>query len=270
MIYLMELNSNQMEKIIDLVHFHTGITISPSKKSMLQGRIRQRLKALELESYDDYIAYLQTDINEKQEFINIITTNETTFFRTEKVWKYFQEEFLINWKNSLPVKIWSAASSTGEEAYSIAMSCEEHKKIKSSFQYEIVGTDISTKVLKYAQDARYSGRNITNFKERHTKLFQTYFNEDDDFAEVVPELRKNTSFSSHNLFSIPKGNIAQFDIVFLRNVLIYFKQEDQKQVINNISRAMKPGAILILGESESLNGLSSEFEYVHPQTYKKK
>ena len=270
MIYLMELNSNQLEKIISLVHVHTGITIAPSKKSMLQGRIRQRLKALELESYDDYINYLQTDSNEKQEFINIITTNETTFFRTQKVWNFFQDEFLPNWKSSSPIKIWSAASSTGEEAYSIAMSCEEHKKNYGILRYEIIGTDISTKVLTYAQEAKYSGRNINNFKERFTKLYQIYFKAVGEEAEILPELRKNVSFSAHNLFSLPKSNISNFDIVFLRNVLIYFKQDDQMRVISNISRAMKSGAILILGESESLNGLSNDFEYVSPQIYKKK
>ncbi|MEH0862450.1 CheR family methyltransferase [Halobacteriovorax sp. DPLXC-1] len=270
MIYLLELSDTQLSKVIDLVHLHTGITIAPSKKNMVQGRIRRRLKDLGLEDYDDYLLHLETNENEKQEFINIITTNETSFFRTKKVWDYFQLEYLKNWNSSGPLKIWSAAASTGEESYSIAMSCEERKKIGINLNYEIIGTDISTKALSIGEGAEYSGRNFKNMKEKFPELVVKYFNITGDKGEIKPYLRKNIKYFSYNLFEPPKSPLDNFDIVFLRNVLIYFKKEDQKKVIANVAKTMKEGGVLILGESESINGLSNEFKFISPQIYMKK
>src|SRR5690606_37358350 len=122
-------DQSTFEKYLSLIHETTGITMAIHKKAMVEGRIRPRLRQLGIKSYLEYFNFLFKSKTEMQVFVDIITTNETSFFRTQRVWDYFQKDFLFDWTkdSTSPLKIWSAASSTGEEVYSIAMSCEEHK-----------------------------------------------------------------------------------------------------------------------------------------------
>lgn len=260
-----ELGPEEFKKILDLVHLWTGITLGESKKTLVQGRLRPRLKILGLTSYKDYFLYLQENKGEQQEFINLITTNETSFFRTNRVWDYFRTEFLEKWDQKAPLKIWSAASSTGEEAYSLAMSCEEHRLKKPSFDYEIFASDISSKVVNIAQKGEYAGRSIDSFKQTHPTLFNKFFHE----GKVERKLKEKIHFSTHNLFHQPFKK-DYFDIVFLRNVLIYFELKDQERVLQNIALSLKKDGILIIGESESLNSMKTSFEYIKPLVYIKR
>jgi chemotaxis protein methyltransferase CheR len=265
-----ELNDAAMHRIIALVHDYTGITINASKRDMLQIRLRPRLRHLGLNSYESYIDYLQRHAEEKEFFINRVTTNETQFFRTRRVWEYIQHHYIPQWHEQHPretLNIWSAAASSGEEAYSLAMSCDAYQKTHAAFQYRIFGTDISTNALGTARSGHYSGRSIEGLKSNYPAHYSEYFTKDAEGSTITPRLQQRVSFKTHSLQNpLPKGDT--FSLVLLRNVMIYFSDAMQEQVLQNLARSMQPGAILIIGESESLARIKSPFEYIEPLIYR--
>lgn len=264
-----EMKPEVLERFLDHAYRHTKIRITPGKKSMMQGRVRSRANKLNLSSYDEYLAYLERHPEEVQEFINVITTNETSFYRTPRVWEYFSKSFLPSWFSAHPgqgLRIWSAAASSGEEPCTIAILCQEFKSQNPQFQFRILATDISTAVLKKAQQGVFAGRSLENIKAKQPHLFAKYFRINGEGHSVDASLLSAIRFQSHDLFQ-PLRSADRFDIVFLRNVLIYFGAKDQEQVLSNITKSMQRGATLILGESESLNGLNTAFRFVEPLVY---
>lgn len=265
------LTDRELDEVISLVYTYTGITMNSSKRSLLQGRIRPRLREIGLKSYKDYIEYLKSNLAEKESFIDLCTTNETYFFRTQRVWDYFENDFLKKWYEQSPnkkIKIWSGASSSGEEVYTIGILCEKFKKTNPHFQYEIIGSDISNEILDKAKEGVYQGRSIDLFRKNHLNLFQEMMMSNDEINDsVLPSIKKSITFTKHNLFNGPLA-IESFDIVFLRNVLIYFKASDQEKVLKNMHRSLKKDGVIIIGESESLTGLTTGFNYLAPLIYK--
>lgn len=265
-----ELNDETMDRLLENVYRLTGITIGKNRKAMLQGRLRPRMRKLNIQKYHDYVVYLESNPDEIPFFIDLVTTNETYFYRTPRIWEYFSKYFLLEWhlkKLGRPLRIWSAAASSGEEAYTIAIQCQEFKDRNPAFQYQIVGTDISLKVLSIAQAARYSGRSIESFKNGQPDVFQKYLKSDGDSFQVISEIRSRVQFKRHNIFELLKGH-EPFDIVFLRNVLIYFNSSDQEKVLRKIRKAINLEGILIIGESESLNRIKVSFSYKEPLIYR--
>lgn len=262
-----------LTELLALVKEYTGITMEERKRELLFSRLRRRMRALNIEVVSHYVMFLKKNPQEVQEFINLVTTNETFFFRTPLIWEYFRNEFLPQWSAKNPnesLKIWSAASSSGEEAHSLAIACEEFKLTHPGFRYRIYGSDISTAVLDEAKAGLFSGKSIEDFKVKQPALVEKYF-------KYVPEekaykasdlLRVNIEFSIHNLHRLPaKQNF--YDIVFIRNVLIYFNDLDQQLVLKNMHSALKSQGILILGESESLARFASPFVYQKPLIYQR-
>lgn len=269
---LQELDQNSLEKVLALVHKHTGISMGVNKKTLLQGRLRPRIRSLGLLSYEEYIDLLRTSETEVQEFINIVTTNETSFFRTQRIWDYLSNEFLPAWTSQYskrPLKIWSGAASSGEEIYTIGICCEEHLLKNPGFSYQILGTDISSSVLDQATLGEYSGRSIESFKTKNRSLFDKYLEPGKENFRIREAIRGKIKFKSQNLFHRPP-QVETFDLVFLRNVLIYFDRPDQEKVLANVSLALVNNGTLIIGESESLNSLKTTFEYKFPLIYQKK
>jgi chemotaxis protein methyltransferase CheR len=265
----LELDGPELEKIIMLVHKLTGISMGTNKKTLIQGRLRPRIRTLGLSNFENYLEYINANKNEIQEFINLVTTNETSFFRTQRVWEYFTKDFLPNWYKENPkktLKIWSGASSSGEEVYTIGICCEEFRLKNPDFNYQIVGTDISSDVLKIAETGEYSGRSIENFKSNNRLLFDKFMISKGEVYSVHSDVKLKIRFGIHNLFSLPKEK-AFYDIVFLRNVLIYFEPKDIEKVLSNISHGLIKQGILIIGESESLSSLKTPFKYKLPLVY---
>lgn len=268
-----QLDDNDLKKVLDLIHSLTGITIDASKKSMVAGRVRPLLKARELDNLEEYMRLLKRDPEETQKFVDRVTTNETSFFRTPRVWAYIKEKFLPEWLENNPgktLKIWSAASSTGEEVYTLGMVCSDFQQKNPGFNYQIVASDINAEVLQKAKNGVYSGRNIDWIGQRQPEEFKKYFiAEGDGNYKIAPAARKGISFCRHNLFekfSYP----AQFDLVFLRNVLIYFSAPDQEKVLAGVHAKLKNGGCLVIGESEALNRLKTDFHFVAPLIYQRK
>lgn len=265
------LDQVSLEKFLALVYKLTGISMGTNKKTLIQGRLRPRIRTLQLSSYGQYLEYLNSHKDEVQEFVNLVTTNETSFFRTQRVWDYFIKDFLPKWTVDNPqktLKIWSGASSSGEEIYTIGICCEEHRLKNIGFNYQIIGTDISSEVLAVADIGKYSGRSIESFKTSNRQLFDKYMEQVEGVFRIKSEVRSKIRFNIHNLFQLPMER-KNYDIIFLRNVLIYFDPKDQEKVLSNISKALVTDGILVIGESESLNNLNTPFKYKLPLVYEK-
>ena len=261
-----EIQPRVLLRLLALVKAHTGITMEERKGAMLATRLRKRMRVLNFGSYAEYANYLEATRAEVQEFVNLVTTNETFFFRTPSVWLFFRTQFLPAWKargEARPLRLWSAAASSGAEAYSLAALCEE-----MGVDYRVLGTDISTEVLAEAREGIYEGRIAADLRAREPLLAAKYFEKRGEALEVRPVLRGKVEFAAHNLFTPPVRQ-THFDFVFLRNVLIYFQDRDQEAVLRHMESAMLPGAFLALGESESLSRLGTNFQFHEPLIYRK-
>lgn len=258
--------------LLELLKELTGITIPPQKIMMVMFRLRKRLAELDNPQLPDYANQVRRDPAEQQRFINLLTTNETSFFRTPRVWKYFREDFLPEFQGSRPqevLRIWSAAASTGEEAVSIAMSCHELQLSHRSFRYQVLATDVDTEVLVRAGSGQFGSRTVDKLRATNVEMFSRHFTATGpDVYEVNEELLRNIKFARHNLLERPKVHVWH-DIVFLRNVLIYFREEEQLRILERLAQSMKAGAILIVGESESLSSLDTPFRFIQPQIYRR-
>jgi chemotaxis protein methyltransferase CheR len=259
-----------LDGFIKLTHDLTGITIKPERKSMLVGRLRRRVRDLDLKDFNEYLEYVRQQSNEHELFVNQVTTNETYFFRTPRVWEYIEQTFLPRWqelRTSPILHVWSAASSTGEEAHTIGILLQSFSDSHPGFDYRIHGTDIDTFVLEKAKLGVYRGRSIERFRQAMPNWFNRYMiGNDADGYEVLPNIKSRIQFNQFNLFSAPPSG-PKFDLVLLRNVLIYFTKTDQENVLSTAYGRMAPGAALIIGESESLNSLNTGFEFIAPTIY---
>lgn len=264
-----ELNSATLTMLIALVRKHTGITMSERKSILLQGRLRPRMRTLQIATYEEYMALVERGGAEVFRFIDLVTTNDTLFFRTPAVWNHFAQYFLPQWHAlnlGRPARIWSAAAASGEEAYSIAMVCQEFQLQQPGFRYQIFATDISQQILATARAGSYGGRSVEKIRQSHPKLFEKYFAVAGSDVRVREELKQQITFAEHNLLT-PLKPMQQFDIIFLRNVLFYFDEINQEAILKQVYPSMKPEARLILGESESLSRLNTGYRFELPLVY---
>lgn len=260
-------------ELVQQVYQHTGITLSDRKRALVKGRVKQRMRALRVEAYADYLELLQSQIRgpgEVEFFIDAVTTNLTSFFRTPRIWRYFYNNLLPDWvqvNSDKPIRIWSAAAASGEEPYSIALLCSEFSKRYPDFRWSLLATDISHGMLKRARDGVYSLESLRKGATDFGFLnLQKYFKVDSGKAQVLNELRSIIDFRQHHLFQDPPD--GEFDVVFLRNVLIYFSMPDKERVLQQASRAMKASSTIFVGETETLLKTNC-FQYIQPSIYRK-
>jgi len=266
-----EIDQATQRALLDKVRRHTGIHMADRKWTLLQGRLRRRLQALALNRYRDYLAVLDAQPEEVGTFINLVTTNETSFFRTPRIWDHFWQQLLPEWfrqHRGATLQLWSAAASTGEEAYSMAMMCEEFREHHPAFKYQILATDIASQVLAVGKAGFYQGKSIEGLKRTRPEWLAKYFQPSSDGYLASPMLRSHVLFREHHLHKRLDG-ASRFDITLLRNVLIYFDEEGQCNVLENVRRAMSPGGVLIIGESESLTRLNVGFDFEQPLIYRR-
>ncbi|OEZ64015.1 protein-glutamate O-methyltransferase CheR [Duganella sp. HH105] len=258
-----------LSALIALVRKHTGIAMTERKSILLERRLRPRMQALEIGSYQAYLDKVEQDRAEIPHFIDLVTTNDTLFFRTPQVWDYVEQEFLPQWwqtHQGKRLKVWSAAAASGEELYSMAMLCEEFQQSHPGFAYQIHATDISQQILAVARAGEYTGRSVERIHASHPDWVKKYFKPSGKGLQVVDALKKNVELAQHNLLTPLKPH-KQFDLVFLRNVLIYFDQEHQETVLKQARHSMAPHSRLILGESESISGLDTAYHFERPMIY---
>ena len=266
-----ELNGSTLAMLIALVRKHTGINMSERKSILLQGRLRPRMRTLAIDSYEEYLMLVERGGAEVFRFIDLVTTNDTLFFRTPAVWNHFAQYFLPEWHAlalGRPLRIWSAAAASGEEAYSIAMLCEEFQAREPAFRYQVLATDISQEILAKARTGQYGGRSVERIKQSHPRMFAKYMvDTDDGGARVAEVVKRQLTFSIHNLMKPMLQEV--FDIVFLRNVLIYFEDDVSEIILREVAASMKPGATLVLGESESIVRIKTAFIFQSPLIYRR-
>ncbi|MES2296023.1 MAG: protein-glutamate O-methyltransferase CheR [Pseudomonadota bacterium] len=245
-----------------------GITMGQSKKALVGGRLAKRLAQHQLGNYGDYLRLLksgQADA-EMQIAIDLLTTNETYFFREPKHFAFLREQALAARGRAAPFRVWSAASSSGEEAYSAAMvlaDCLEQAP------WEVLGSDISTRVLARARAGHYALERTENIPKDYLRRF-CLKGVDSEAGTMLVErtLRQRVQFSHANLNeTLPQ--LGQFDVIFLRNVMIYFSGDTKRQVVARVLGQLKPGGHLLVGHSETLNDISSAVRALAPAIYRK-
>jgi chemotaxis protein methyltransferase CheR len=253
----------------DCVYSHCGIFFDNDSKYLLEKRLARRLTALNLPSFRDYYHYLKYNRKKDQELMDImdiLTTNETYFFRESFQLKAFTEEVipeLIQRKSATgnrSLRIWSAGCSTGEEAYTIAMLLHGTMDLRG-WKIEIIGTDISQRVLQHARRAVYGKSAFRATDERYVKRF---FIEQDDGLKVCDEIRDLVTISHLNLFDVNRMvMLGKMDLIFCRNVIIYFDLAAKKRVIESFFTTLYEGGYLLLGHSESLMNVTTQFTLRH-------
>lgn len=267
-LFNLEMENDCFMKFQQIIHELTGITIDSNRKTMVQGRLRKRMAKLGCSTFESYLDIVTQTKPEQTEFIDLITTNETYFFRTPRVWSYLNEIFLPQWSQAegKSLSIWSAAASSGEEAHSLGVLCQSFKDRNPKFDYSILGSDISHEMVQLCKQGRYHGRSIQQFQNQHPEWFKKYMVMKDEKYEAVPEIRKRLNFLQHNLFAELKSS-TQFDIILVRNVLIYFTPNDQEIVLKHLTAKLAPNGILVIGESESLSYIKTTLSPLAPLIY---
>jgi chemotaxis protein methyltransferase CheR len=267
---LSPLSEKCFHEFLGVIYKLTGMTVSKNRNSMVEGRLRKRITLLNLSSYESYLERVKEDSSEQVYFINLITTHETYFFRTPRVWDYIEKTVLPQWFHDNPQDTflaWSAASSSGEEVYTLGILCESFREKNPSFSYQILGSDISMEMVRLSQKGEYSGRSIENFKKVKPNLFHRYMKPlDSDTFEVLPSIKSRVQFRQHNLFHRDSRKDL-FSLILLRNVLIYFKSEDQERVMSLLAPKLSSKGIMIIGESESLSHIQTPFQALEPLVY---
>lgn len=243
-----------------------GIFLPLQKKALLTNRLWKRLRENDLHSFEDYYRFIVGN-NGKTELdvaLELITTNETYFFREQKHFDYLEKIILPNFKQGKKLRIWSAAASTGEEPYSIAMLLED----KCQGLWELECSDVNNTVLEQARRGIYPDARIRNIPQDYLHRFcRKGVGPQEGYVRVTQDLRNMVNFFALNLHN-DFPDIGKFDVVFLRNVLIYFESDIKEQVLARIAKVLNPNGILFVGHSESLHGLSTKFAPVKPAIYK--
>lgn len=261
-----------------LVETCCGIKMPPQKKSMMEARLRKRLRALGLDDFEVYAEYLFGEQGRREElvhFIDVMTTNKTDFFRESKHFDFLQQVALPSLVKcgagiGRPLRVWSAGCSTGEEPYTLAMVLEEFAAEVSGFNYTILATDISTKVLDKARAAIYRREKIDDVPESLKKKYLLRSKDPEKpLIRVGPELRQKVEFRRLNFMEGDLTIGEPVDIIFFRNVMIYFNRENQVNLLQRFCRLLPKDRYLFTGHSESLHGMGLPVVQVAPAAYRK-
>ena len=245
-----------------------GISLSPAKKALVSGRLAKRLQHHHLGSYAEYFRLLKSGKaqGEVQTAVDLLTTNETYFFREPKHFDLLREQALAARGRVQPFRVWSAASSTGEEAYSIAMVLAD---CLEDAAWEVLGSDISARVLLRARAGHYSMERTQHVPPAYLRRFCLKGLGSAQGTLLVDRgLRARVNFLQVNL-NAPLPNLGVFDVIFLRNVLIYFANETKRQVVGRVLSLLRPGGYFCIGHSESLNGIVDGLQAQLPSVYRK-
>jgi len=274
---LTQVTDGQLAKYAHLIYEISGISISPQKKALLTNRLNRRLKAtgiVDFEAYYNHLKKLASNHAEWDAFLQEITTHETFLFRDEQHWTWFQTDYLPDVisktrqkQRSASLRIWSAACSTGDEAYTVASCIANTLPTYAQWDIKIIGTDIGVGAVQQAQNAEFGERAMRLVPPAIRKRFFRQLPES-RLWKPKDTLTPMTRFQRHNLLH-PLSE-SPFDLVILKNVLIYFDTASKKTVVGNIERLMKPGSILICGAAEGASSLLGNYQRIEPWLYRKK
>jgi len=260
-----------------LIYDVAGISLGTGRKTMLEVRIRRRLKALEIESYSRYCEYLFSPEgmrNELVHLIDVVTTNKTDFFREAGHFEFLTSKALPEMASAFserrPMRVWSAGCSTGEEPYTLAIVLSEYALEHPGFDFRILATDISTTVLEKAALGIYTTDVIQPVPiDLKVKYFMRGREPGSNRVRVAPELRRLVNFQRLNFMDDDYGLQGKVDAVFCRNVIIYFDRATQQRILGKLAHYLVPGGYLFVGHSETLHELNLPLDPVAPALYRR-
>jgi chemotaxis protein methyltransferase CheR len=257
------LSPNDLQRLCAFLYARTGMQFNESKRYYIDRRVADRIAATDANSFSAYLSKLQSDPAEAEKLINSFTVNETYFYREEHQLRCLSQDILpeitATRRPGDKLRIWSVPCSTGEEAYSIALWLLENWRMVDAYHVEIVGSDVDTRVLNEARHGRYGARALARLPAH---VLETYFEaEAGTQRQIIRDLQESVIFSQVNL--IDAQSVAAngtFDVVFCRNVLIYFDDASRQAAVQNLYGQLNPGGFICLGHSESMSRITDRFE----------
>ena len=273
------LTDRDFDRFSKLVYDHCGIKLPSHKRSMLEARLRKRLRAHELSSFEEYADMIfarDEPTEELIKLIDVVTTNKTDFFREPAHFDYLINSalpFLIkNFGAGIhqPLRVWSAGCSTGKEPYTLAMVLQEFQTEVPDFNFDILGTDICTEVLEKSVQGIYAAVKAEPIPEKLKKKYLLRSKDPDNrMVRIVPELRALARFRRLNFMDDDFGFREPFDVIFCRNVIIYFDRLTQERLLSKLVDNLDAGRYIFLGHSETLLGLNLPLVQMAPSVYRK-
>lgn len=277
---LCTMSGKEFELFSQFIYDEAGIKMPPTKKTMLEARLQKRLKALGLNNFREYADFVFSDAGHDQEIIHLIdvvTTNKTDFFREPHHFDFLVRTAIPTLQQARnagesslnPLRIWSAGCSTGEEPYTMAMVLSEYAA-QTGIRFSILASDICTRVLQSAANGVYTEeRTDTIPLPLKKKYLLRSKDRNKGLVRMIPPLRSMIDFRRVNFMDDHFGISEKQDIIFCRNVIIYFDKETQTRLMNKFHRQLQPGGFLFIGHSETLNGLNLSFSQVGNTVYQK-
>lgn len=269
-----DIKEDSLRSLRDELYEDYGIHFPERKFYQLKAKIRKRLRKLNLDSINSYRRYLEENPREVSNFLDTISTNTTRFYREPRHWDFYEELLETTWENR-SLKMWSAACSSGEEPYTLAMITEDHRdgphpEINKSSDYKILATDLSASVLQSGITGRYDDLKMDNLRESKPNYVHQFFNPvGENEYEILDPIKDRITFRQFNLKTKKYPYDRVFDLILIRNVLIYFDRTMTEHVIENLTRGLRPGGYLFVGHSESLSSVQHSLEKVQPAIYRK-
>jgi len=257
-----------------LIYRDSGIWLSDAKMGLLTGRLSKRLRALGLKNFSEYYDRVHMDREERSSMLDAITTNETHFFREPVHFKFLEEQVLPAWhatadakQRARTIRVWSAGCSTGQEAYSLAMLLVDRLPVKQGWCIEILATDLSRRALAAAEEGVWNAEKSREIPRHYLRTYTLKgVGENQGKIKAAPSLRV-IRFMYLNLNDALYPGIGTFDLIFCRNVLIYFDAESRKQVIGRFLNHLDPQGYLFVGHAESLNSVCTSLRCIIPTVY---
>lgn len=269
-----KLEEREFVRLSNFIMTNYGIKLPPSKKTLLQCRLQKRLGNLNMENFSQYVKYVFSSkglIEEVPLMIDAVSTNKTDFFREQVHFDFLYntgiDDYLQGNRFS-KLSVWSAGCSSGEEPYTIAMILKEYASQKSSIEFEILATDIASSVLQVGEQGIYDESKAVQVPDEYKKKYLLKGKNDfDKKVKIIQELRSKVQFRKFNLLSTDYSCLGKFDIIFCRNVLIYFERQLQEQLLQRFMRNLKSGGYLFLGHSESITGFNLPLQQIRPTIF---
>ncbi|MBA7701007.1 Chemotaxis protein methyltransferase [subsurface metagenome] len=274
-----KMSEKDFDRLSRFIHTRYGIKMPPAKRIMLESRLQKRLRKLEFSSFHDYIEYVLSQEGKEHELIqmiDLVTTNKTDFFREPAHFDFLVETALPELINLYQAgirsvfKVWSAGCSTGEEPYTLAIVLSEFAETRPHFHFSILATDISSRVLEYGKEGIYEAEKVEPIpKNLKKKYLLRGKDKNKNLVRIKPELRKPIRFYCLNLMDSRYTMLETMDIVFFRNVIIYFDRSTQEMLINRVCRYLKPGGFIFMGHSETLFSMNVPLDQAAPTIYRR-
>jgi chemotaxis protein methyltransferase CheR len=269
------LTDRELALIVRLVYEKSGITLHEGKRALITARLQKRLRETDVESFGDYIELVQKDVTGQElvVLLDSIATNHTSFFREPEHFAFLRTRIVPDWLASggkEPLDVWSAACSTGEEPYTLAVTLHEALPERDRGRFRILASDLSTKALRVAESGVYKMERVEGIPLDILRAhFERGMGAQEGLARVNATLRKRVEFQQRNLLEIDTLG-RTFAVIFCRNVMIYFDRQVQQRVVSMLERHLRPGGYMFISHSESLNGVVHGLRWVAPAIYQRR